>query len=157
MRNIRLVQQRDRLDYLFKQVGSLPDPFLQGHWARYLCVLVSGFLENSVRILYGEYARKKAEPFVANFVDKQLKSIQNPTMGKILDLTRSFNPIWEYNLKAATEGQYKDAVDSIVDNRNKIAHGEDVGIGYVTIQEYYKSAIKVIEIIEDQCDPVSSK
>lgn len=152
MKNIEAVRYKQRLDELFKKTTAFSeDPELQSHWAKYLCILVSGFLETSVREIYSQYAKNKAAPFVANYVEGQLSGFQNPKMEKILQLTRSFSPQWESDLRKATEGELKDAVDSIVENRNKIAHGESVGITYVRIHRYYQSAIKVIELIENLC------
>lgn len=93
-------------------------------------MLVSGFLETSLQILYYQYAKDKAAPFVANYVDAQLGRFQNPNMDRILALTRSFSPDWATGLRAATEGEIKDSIDSIVANRHKIAHGESVGIRF---------------------------
>ncbi|GAF83742.1 unnamed protein product [marine sediment metagenome] len=72
-------------------------------------------------------------------------------MGKILDLTRAFNPQWANQLEAATEGQLKDAVNSVVANRNQIAHGRDVGITYVRIKNYYEDVVEVVDLIEKMC------
>lgn len=73
-------------------------------------------------------------------------------MGKILELVGSFNPEWEAELRAAVEGQLKDAVDSIVANRHRIAHGESVGLTFVRIKEYYRNALEVLEVIDQQCN-----
>jgi hypothetical protein len=153
MKTIEVVRYQQQLDNLFDQTKAFSgDPELQSHWAKYLCVLINGFLEVSVRSIYGHYARTKAAPFVANYVEKQLKDFQNPKMGKILDLTKSFNAQWEIDLKIATEGERKDSIDSIVDNKNRIAHGEWVGITYATIKRYYINALSVVELIEQQCE-----
>lgn len=148
-----VLRYRRRLDHLFGQIAVLSeDHELQAQWARYLCILVSGFLEVSVRAIYGEYARNKAVPYVANFVDSQLEFFRNPKMGSILDLTGAFSREWEEKLRDATEGQLKTAVDSVVANRHRISHGEDVGITYTRIKEYYASVLKVVEIIDEQCN-----
>ncbi|MFQ5949777.1 MAG: HEPN domain-containing protein [Nitrospiria bacterium] len=153
MRTIEIVRYQQRLDRLFKQIEAFSgDAELQSHWARYLCVLVSGFLENSVRAIYRQYSRKKAAPYVANYVDAQLKGFQNPKMEKILELTKLFSSEWESELRSVTQGEPKDAVDSIVANRHRISHGEFVGVTFTRICDYYKNAIKVIELIEKQCD-----
>jgi len=153
MKNIEIVRYQQRLDNLFNRIAIFwEDIELQSHWARYLCILTSGFLEVSVRAIYAQYATTKAAPYIANFVDSQLKGFQNPKMEKILELTRMFNPEWEERLKTATEGELKDAVDSIVANRNKIAHGESVGITYARIHRYYENAVKVVELIDNQCN-----
>lgn len=152
MRNQSIVSYKQRLDNLFAQIkGVAGDPELQSHWAMYLCVLTSGFLETSVRQIYGLYASNKAAPNVANFVKDKLEGFQNPNMEKILELTRSFSQEWETRLRAATEGEIKDDVDSIVANRHNIAHGRSVGITYIRMKNYYDNALKLIDLIDEQC------
>ena len=151
MKNIEVVRYQQRLDVLFEKVKDISDLELQSHWARYLCILVSGYLETSVRAIYSEYTSKRADENVANYVSSRLGSFQSPRMGNILELTRAFSLQWAEELENATEGELKESVDSIVANRHNIAHGRDVGISYVTIREYYQNAVKVIELIEDQC------
>ena len=152
MKNQEISRNKQELDYLFEKVTAFEaDTYLQSHWARYLCILVSGFLETSVRIIYREYAKDKAIPQVANFVEGKLQDFQNPKMEKILQLTGLFDKDWANDLRCKTEGELKDAVDSIANNRNKIAHGDSVGISYSQIKGYYERAIKVIELIENQC------
>jgi len=152
--NREIISNKQELDHLFKKITAFSeDTYLQSHWARYLCILVSGFLETSVRIIYREYAKSKATPQVANFVEGKLKDFQNPKMDKIFQLTGLFSKEWENDLRRDTEGALKDAVDSIANNRNNIAHGGSVGISYSQIKSYYDRAIKVIELIENQCNP----
>jgi hypothetical protein len=152
MKHPEIVRYQQKLEYLFKRT-SVPsqDVELQAHWSRYLCVLVSGFLEVSVRAIYGEYTKGKAAPNIVNYVETQLDDFRNPSMGKILDLTRCFNETWASQLKNATDGELKDAVDSIVANRHRIAHGEDVGITYMRVRSYYESVLKVVQLISTQC------
>lgn len=59
MKNRETIQAKDRLDDLFSRVNEFSgDLELQSHWARYLCVRVSGFIETSIRSILSEYARK---------------------------------------------------------------------------------------------------
>ncbi len=56
MKNRETVQAKDRLDYLFSRVNEFSEDLeLQSHWARYLCVRVSGFIETSIRSILSEY------------------------------------------------------------------------------------------------------
>ena len=152
MINREAVRYRQQLDQLFKRIAAYQEDLeLQSHWARYLCILTSGFLESSVRSIYGQYARTRSAPFVANYVDGQLKRFQSPKMGNILELTKSFSPVWEERLRDAVDGERKDAIDSIVAVRHNIAHGRPVGITYHRIRRYYENAIKVVELIDEQC------
>jgi hypothetical protein len=152
MNTLEAVRYKQRLDNLFKQISVFSGNIeLQSQWARYLCVLVSGFLETAICAIYGEFARKTASPYVANYVKCELDSFQNPRMGRILELTRAFNPLWADELETATEGELKDAVNSVVANRNQIAHGRDVGITYISIKNYYEDVVKVVDLIENMC------
>ena len=152
MNTLEAVRYKQRLDNLFKQISAFSgNPELQSQWARYLCVLVSGFLEVSICATFNQFVRNSASPQVANFVKRELDGFQNPKMGKIIELTRAFNPEWANELETATEGELKDAVNSIVANRHNIAHGRDVGITYTHIKNYYEDAIKVVDRIEKIC------
>ena len=144
-------QQKQRLDDLFNAVRTLPDVEMQSHWSRYLCVLVSGFLENSVELCLSEYSKRGTNVLVSNFVNAKLRDFQNPRMGIILDLFGSFNPDWKAQLEVATKGQLSESVNSIVTNRHKIAHGESVSLSMSRLAGYYKDAVTVIELLQKTC------
>lgn len=149
MKNITIVQHQQRIEYLFKRVAAFSgDAELQAYWAQYLCVLTSGFIENSVRHLFIEYARARSVPYVANFVGSELRSFQNAKSEKILELARTFNSDWETSLRDYMKDKRKDAIDSVVSTRHLIAHGRPVGITYTRVFDYYKSVTEVIEFIE---------
>jgi len=112
---------------------------------------VSGFLEIGIREILIKHAHEQSSPTVANFIDGKLREFRNPKMGKILKLIGLFSREWEAAIERQTEGELKDAVDSIVANRNRISHGEDVSITYARIYDYYQRAIKFIDICEGQC------
>ena len=153
MRNADIIRNKKHLDDLFDKIDNIsPDPEMMSHWAKYLCVLVSGFIETSVTSIFTEYTRDKSNDYISAFINSNLKRFTNPYMGKIIELAHSFNPQWATNLQIESEGEQKDAIDSIVANRNRIAHGKSVGITYIRIKEYYKSALKVIEFIDNQCN-----
>ena len=137
------------MDAVFEKVRSLPeDAEIRSHWARYLCVLVSGFIEVSIRTLLSAYAEDKSGARVANFVEHELKGFQNPKMGKILDLVGAFSREWQEQVEDISDVELKDAVDSVVASRHQIAHGRTVGLSYVTIKKYYEGVVTAIENIE---------
>src|SRR5580658_5700290 len=121
------------MDVLFQRTRDIDDFELKSHWARYLCILASGFLEVAVSALYSQYAHQVSAPGVANFVEATLENFHSPKMMNICLVARQFNPDWADQLESATAGELKDAVDSIVANRHLIAHGRDVSISYVRI------------------------
>ena len=125
---------------------------LQAHWARYLCVLSAGFLENALADVYSSYARSCANPSVANYVEASLGRIQNPKADRFLQIARAFNVEWQESLEHyLSEDGRKDAIDSIMANRHLIAHGKDSGISLARVADYLGKCVQVIEFIESQC------
>ncbi len=148
-----LHSKKMRLDNLFQRTGALRDDLeLQAQWARYLCVLVAGFLETSISGIYTQYARKRAAPNVASFVATRLARCRNPTIENIVQLARSFESTWGDTLETQTEGEIKHAIDSVCRNRNLIAHGMDTGISFARINDYYQQVVALVEMIERQCE-----
>ena len=154
MKNIEIVTYKRRLDELFKTLNMLPiDAEIQAHWAKYLCVLSSGFLESATRAIFREYARRNASIYVLNYVESKIKYFQNARMNDIIALSREFNPQWAINIESMITDELKAAVDSIVNNKNQISHGQNVTISFNTIRTYYERAVKVIEFLEQQTNP----
>lgn len=154
MKSRELNKQLQRLKWLIDQSSCFDGDKLelQSHWARYLCVLVSGFLENALSEVYSEYAKACANGSVSNFVESNLSKIQNPKSKKFLETAKAFNPDWEEKLSAYIEDNgRKDAIDAIMANRHLIAHGKDSGISLARVKDYLKKAVEVIEFIEAQC------
>lgn len=158
MNNQEIAKRKQALDALYSKVSKLTDDLeLQSHWARYLCVLTSGFMEQSIRTIFAEYARRQAGPHVGNYVSDQLRAFQNAKMEKIFGLVRQFNPAWEEEVRSATSDDVRDAVDSIIARRHEIAHGMNSGISFHQMRDYYNRAVKIIEILEKQCTGIKSK
>lgn len=154
MKNQKVARYKQQLNDLFDKIDKFPqdDLELRSHWARYLCIRVAGFLEVSIGAIFIQYAKDTSAPFVANYVESQLKNFHNPNMDKISKLARSFNPLWAEELFEKTEGEIKDSIVSILAHRNLIAHGGNSGITYSKIKDYYRNAIKLVELIEQQCN-----
>ena len=150
--NPKLHSEKQRLDNLFAQVDSLSLAEEQlSHWARYLCVLVSGFVENAIRVMITEYTRERSHPYVSSYVAKQIRRITNLNETKIVHLLGTFSTDWRQTLEAKITDQQKDAIDSVVANRHNIVHGRSVGITLVRMKEYYKRVIEVVDLIETEC------
>ena len=154
MKNQELSRMLQRLSSLLKRTteASKGDLELQSHWAKYLCILCAGFLENSLTEIYAEYARGSANEAVAGYVARQLDRIQNPNVQKILDTTYQFKKLWGNRMSdyIAQDGR-KEAIEAIMTNRHKIAHGEDSNITISRVKEYLAKIVEVVEFMENQC------
>jgi hypothetical protein len=152
MRLREIIQYESKLDNLFQTVERIDDFEMQAHWAKYLCVLCSGYVEKSVRFLYSDYVYKRSSPQISKFVGKKLGGFQNAKVEKIIDLARTFDDSWASELERQSQGIIKDAVNSIVSNRHTIAHGQDTQITVARVKEWHKESRKLIGIIERHCD-----
>lgn len=154
MRNRQLSSQIQRLDSLFKKArsGYGSDLELQAHWARYLCVLVAGLLENAVPELYSSFAASKSSPAVARYVSRSLERVRTPKASRFLEVATSFNDAWSKELEIFLEEEgRRDAIDAVVNNRHLIAHGGQSNITLAGLEMYFRKVIKVLEFIETQC------
>ena len=144
-----------QLDATFKRAKSVgQDPELQADFARYLCVLVSGYIEKAVVALVLEHARQKGAPTLQRFVEQQTKTtFANPKVSRVQDLLGSFDQDWQQDLKDSLDDEQRDAVNSIVAQRNTIAHGGSVGLTYNRISKYYQQAQHVIDRVAELCVP----
>lgn len=146
---------KQRLDATFSRVRDIgSDLELQSDFSRYLCVLVSGYLEKSVSELVLAHSRRAGAPSLQRFVDQRTKNFTNAKSQKLKDLLGDFDPDWRSAFEEIVVDDLKDAIDSVVDLRNKIAHGQSVGVTYQTISEYYARVEDVINFIADLCDPL---
>jgi hypothetical protein len=150
MKNVRIVSHMQRLDAVIARLKTLPDDAqIQSDWAKYVCVLVSGFLEQSVQTLCVDYARTRCgSTQVTHFVAEHVAWFQNAKMEKLLTLLWEFDPKFRETIENDTRGKLADAVNSVVQNRNLIAHGQHVGMSPATIIDWYKSVVTVIDKVE---------
>ncbi|RFZ10240.1 hypothetical protein VIMS_03596 [Mycobacterium marinum] len=146
-------RRKQRLDAIFAQLSAtnLP-PELIAHYARYLAVLVSGHMEQSVKELVQEYARDHADPRVQRHIGLQIRFLQNVKQEKLKQLVESFDPVWwdEISIRRVDE---LPALDSVTTIRNSISHGEDTGITLSRVTEYFKQISLIISDLCDRFDP----
>jgi len=159
MKNRNIYQQKQKLDNLFELasqklersglvnelINEIRDPL-----SRHLCVLISGFVEQAIRELFVTYANEKSSPNFARYVEITWNRNQNMKQEDLLQLMGSFNSQWHQTLKdfLAIDGR-GDALNSIVNLRNSIAHGGTLSSSLVNVREYYGKIVAIIDYIED--------
>jgi hypothetical protein len=127
-----------RIESVINRIRDIPDEAeLQAHWSRYLCILVSGYIEVSAAAVCSAYVNGKAHPNVKNYVSSRLKTFTNANMEKFLALIGSFDPAIRKGLEENLDEGAKEAFDAIVSNRHLIAHGKNTNISYVRVKDYY--------------------
>lgn len=68
---------------------------------------------------------------------------------QLLRFVSAFNVDWRNQLEDFITGERKEALDSVVANRNNIAHGESVNLTYARIRDYYRYICQVVDFLED--------
>jgi hypothetical protein len=153
MQNQALKIQLQRLEELFKKVDQAcaTDLEMRAHWAKYLCVLVSGFLENAISEIYADFVKNAASQPVASYAAAILSKIQNPKTHKFLEVAGLFKKDWARDLEVyVEENGRKVAIDSIMTHRHNIVHGKTSGITIAAIKDYLEKSVEVLEFIENQ-------
>lgn len=153
MAEYRIAAHQARVEAAFERAASIQDLQTQADLARYLCVLVSGFVETATAHAYASYAKSKASPGVARYVERQLSGFTNANAEKLCALAGAFDSGWRDDLVEYLAGERKDAIDSVVANRHLVAHGQDVGITYARIARYFEHAKDIVAEVELQCAP----
>jgi hypothetical protein len=145
-------REKQRLDGIFALVTELEtDEELLAHWAKYLCVLTSGFIENSLRVILTRYATDKANPQVSNFVESSIKGITNLNEERIGQLLGAFSSEWRERFTKKRTDMQKSAIDSVIANRHLIVHGRPVGLTIARMKDYYREVVKAIILVDEEC------
>jgi len=144
----RLHEITSKLDRIFDSSGKIEDDEIKSHLSRYLCVLTSGYIEESVKIIIRNYVSGKSHPNISNYINSSTHSITNLNCEKISSFLNTFNNEWKEEFDNHISAEEKDAIDSVVANRHLIAHGSNVGVSYVRVNNWYKNTKSVVEKIQ---------
>jgi len=151
--NIELTRQYNRIKALIEKAKEFePDDVLRSHLTKYICVLCSGFIENSIYHTFSDIAENSCSPSVVlTYAKSQLYKIQNANSEKIRDLAKAFNPDWDDALRLfLQENNRGAAINYILKDRHNIAHGRDSDITIVKLEDYIMKTVEVIKYIEDE-------
>ena len=150
--NLSVVSAQQRLEALERKAATAPislDAELQSQLARFLCVLASGFIEQATISILEEYVRRRSHARVQRFAAHHLSRFQNAKFEDVLTLVGRFDPSWRTHLEKSVEEEVKSSLDSIVNNRNQIAHGKQVNISLGTFSEYYLHVKSFVIFLDD--------
>ena len=111
---------------------------VQASLGRYICVLSSGYLEVSLQDCIRSYVTKRADGSVARFATSFIKRTRNPNQDQILQMVGRFGPSFKSRLEKTIDDVQKDAITSVVANRNLIVHGRLSSISFAQSRAYYQ-------------------
>jgi hypothetical protein len=91
------------------------------------------------------YISERCPPDIANYASSQLNYFQTANAENITKLLASFNKNWEAGLTAFLTDERRAAVNSVVGNRHRIAHGLDVSVTIHQLSQWYPKVNEVID------------
>ena len=147
---------RDRLDDTFERARetiarSNWDPQLQSDLSQYLCVRVSGFIEQAIRDVYNEYAQRSDRRVAALVSSLMRQQLQSPNAENLIQLASRLDKVWGDELDEFLVEERRSAINGIVEKRHLIAHGEYTGISIQRLSDWYGAAKEVVAFVEKQC------
>ena len=144
---------KQRLDATFDRVGTInPESLeLQSDFAKYLCILVSGYIERAIVEIVQEHARRNGSTTLQKFVEANTNKITNLNPQKIADFLGNFSKEWGHEIKEFLSGDQRAAIGAIVSNRHQIAHGRESEITYNQVRYYYQKSQNLIDRVQKLC------
>ena len=94
-----------------------------------------------------QYFSVRNGPRISRFMTQTYKHTSNLKMKKIEEILSSFDKGWANKLKECQKyDEYTAAINSITENRNKIAHGENTTVTVKSLEDWFK---KINEFFEE--------
>lgn len=128
-------------------------PELQSHHAKYLAVLVSGYLEQAIKELMLGYASNLSNESILRYITNTWPSSKNMRTGAINEILGHFNQSWSERFTdwLNQDDSRKNDINSIVKWRNSIAHGEEsntTGVTLNSVSQKFGTATELVSFIE---------
>ncbi len=158
-----IIENQNALQRLFAQGMELQrndeiDVEVKSGFVSYLCIRTYVYVESSVQIILREYVKGVTDDdFITNYINKQLRKHPALKRSELLKLVGNFSEEWKIKLRDSTKGRLGESLDSIVNNRNIIAHGDDVTISFAWLQNYFIDVQTIIELVYQICYPATQE
>ena len=150
-----VIEEERRLNEAFERARGIDGlgP-LSADVARYLVILVAGWMEQSAFELARDRCRRDASGPVLSFSLSHLDRTRNPRLEELLDIVGRFDDRWRDQLDSFMTSDKRAAVNSIVGLRNQVAHGNPwtQNASVARVSNYFESCRTVIYHLADILD-----
>ena len=89
---------------------------------------------------------------VRRYVESTLAS-GNLIIELFLQIEGYFDVGWTKSLEQLITAEIKDAIESVRNDRNRIAHGDDVGVTFVRISSHYAQIKSLVQALDKLANP----
>ncbi|BCE01280.1 HEPN domain-containing protein [Marinicellulosiphila megalodicopiae] len=149
---------RQRINQLFNTYEKVVDLEEQAHSAKYLAVLISGYLEQAIKELLLHYTSQGAMSQISNYVEQTWPISRNMKTQNIKMILSQFDEKWgdDFQCLFVNDEKKKGHINSIVEWRNSIAHGKEgntLGVTIVSVKQAFKTIIELVTFVESKVKP----
>ncbi len=148
MKSVNAEQLFKKIDETIADIKKIEDSDIsdlnKSYLAKFLVVYISGLYERLIKNILADNALFHGDGNTANFI----LSFRwySPKFENIISLLDNFNKNWSIELKKV-DNKYREAITSIANNKNNIAHGNDVSLTLRDVYNYYEdSKFLIMEI-----------
>jgi len=143
--------------YIRADPREISDPELASDLARYLCIRVSGFLEQATSIILKDFCEKNSWGLVQSFAHSWLEKSPNLSAEALCNLVRRFGKELGLELENfLATNELGTQLNSLIGIRNDVAHGRNQGISREQAWTYYETAQQIIEWLLEKFDSINS-
>jgi len=152
----QIARLRHDLDELFKRAEKLDEADeLTGDIYRYICIRVSGFLEQSLAHCARSLCSQSSWGPTQRFALSWMNRTPNPRAEEILKFVQRFDDAWEAELRLVLdEDEHAQSINALLGIRNDIAHGKNQGVSRGRTLDYYAIADKVVDFLLEKFEPL---
>lgn len=159
--SLDLQQSRDSLLDLrsLVQGGLEKDATILTQLCRFLTIRSTGHIEFTFDRCLEHYASSKSHPFVAGYVGSTLFKGRSVKPGILVERMGDLNSVWADELNAILnedDERLRRELAFMVEKRNRIAHGQNHGIGLRKALDLCDVAIAIGDWIVERMDPRDS-
>ena len=144
----RIAQRIDAIYKLRSSIG-VENTFQIAQLANYTCILISAYLERAIVELIVDYCTKRGAGQVAAFVAAQIGRFQNPSSEKVVTLLRNFGEPVSSRLTSSLSDEMRSSIDSIVSNRNNLAHGRNATVTFSMLGTWDEQIRKFVSKLQN--------
>lgn len=125
------------------------------HNAKYLAVLMSGYLEQAVKELLLGFASEGSRPQISRYIEATWPISRNMDTTSIQKILNQFNEGWASKFdKWLNENESRKAdINLIVSWRNSIAHGQEsntTGVTLVSVKDRFKTVKSLVDFLDNE-------
>ncbi len=144
----KLLDDIDKAFSNIKSFSSLPH-LAESYFARFLVVFVCGIYEAVIELIINEKVASLGSTQISDYIQVSIHtSFRNPDVENIRSLLKRFDISWEAVVLAVPE-KCRVALNSLVQNKNALAHGNPCAITLNDVEQYYQDSKVLIEAIDN--------